>query len=280
MTTPAPSPSATPLDLTLPGAATTMLRRLIAAAGSNQLLQVEVTATDAAITVLRDGKPVTWAWRDLQLQQVDSDVLNVDQDSFTLDQFQLDDLGHLFSVAALIADSAEGQELQIVDSSSGEVMMSVSTLPESRTVFFYPDGRLLPKLDYDSESGVASGLKDAIGARDQALAIGVKSDVGAYLDYAGTGEKVTVRRLRPASVPITIIERSERTDNASFSPTLVSSASIWRVVKRARDAGTLAAGQPWSVVVEARDGAALPSMYFRFGISQQVTDLAGHALKS
>lgn len=256
-----------------------MLRRLIAAAGTDQLLQVEVSATEAAVTVLADGKPVTWAWRDLTVQRVDSDVLNVDQDTFTIDQFHLDDLGHLFSVASLIADSDQEQKLQIVDSSSGEVMMSVSTRPESRTVFFYPDGNLLPMLDFHSEAGIVSGLKDAVGARGQALAIGIKSELGAYLDYAGAADKVIVRRLRPATVPITITERSEQSSNAAFSPTLISGAAIWRVVKRARDADVLAAGQDWSVVIEAPEGTTLPRMSFQFGITREVTDLAGQPVK-
>ena len=55
-------------------------------------------------------------------------------------------------------------------SSSGEVFMSVSTNPESRTVFFYPDGSLLPAaalmgaLSFWLAHGVAAVTTDLIGS--------------------------------------------------------------------------------------------------------------------
>lgn len=270
-----PTPSPSGPDLTRPRAAADMVRQLVERAGSRRLIQVEISKDEASVSVLKDGRPETWAWRDHRFQQVTSDIMNVDQQSFTIEEFNISDVGALFRQAAVIAQSDQAQVLQIVDSSAGEVMMSVSTNPESHTVFFYPDGRLLPTLDFDTLAGVTAGLKDAIGPCGQALAIGVKSELGAYLDLQGHDEKTTIRRLRAAAVPTTITERAERLDAAAFSPTLVSAAALWKVVAAQRAAGTLAADQAWSVVIDDREHTGKPLMRFTFGVTQLVTDLSG-----
>ena len=51
-----------------------MVRKLIAKAGTAQLIQVEITTEWASITVVKDNQPETWAWRDNTIKQVDSDV--------------------------------------------------------------------------------------------------------------------------------------------------------------------------------------------------------------
>lgn len=271
----APSPSPSAPDLTRPQAAAAMVRQLVARAGSRRLIQVEIAKDRASVSVLKDGKPETWAWRDQQIKQVTSDIMNVDQRSFTIDAFNIADVGALFRQAAVIAESDQDQELQIVDSSAGEVMMTVSTNPESRTVFFYPDGRLLPILDYETQAGVAAGLKDAVGSIGQALAIGVKSDLGAYLDCRGTSEKTVIRRLRASAVPTTITERAERLDVTPFAPSQVSASAVWKVVAAARTSGKLAADQAWSVTIDDRDHTGTPLMRFSFGVNQVITDLTG-----
>ncbi len=284
-TTPATTVSATPTqtpsgpDLTQPGQARAMVDRLLTAAGSRQLIQVELTKSDARISVLADGNPQTWAWRDDQVRQVDTDVLDVNQKTFAIEAFDISDLGGLFRQAALLSGSDSDQELQIVDSSARQVMMAVSTVPESKTVFFYPDGRPLPILDFTTESGITTGITDAIGDRLQAREIAVNSDLGAYIDYPGVPGKTVVRRLRTASVPTTIYERSDTTQLTTFAPGDVSPAAIWKVVSRELAAGRLVLGQPWSVRVDDREAAGEPRMHFTFPDGPLITDLAGTPIR-
>ncbi|MFT3860604.1 hypothetical protein [Micropruina sp.] len=276
----APSPSASVtqvgLDLTEPGQARSMLRKLIAKAGTPNLIQVEITEQWAAITVVKDGQPETWAWRDDTIKQVDTDVVYVKQTVFSIDDFNINDVGALFRAAESISSSQSNQELQIVDSSAGEVFMSVSTNPESRTVFFYPDGALLPTLDFNTSGGISQGLSDVIGSRASAIAIGIQSTMGAWLDYAGS-TSTTVRRLRTATVPVTINERSQRPELPLFSAARVDPEAIWRVLQAARQRDEFEDGTRWEVTIDERSGVL--RMYFTIGSKSLVTDLDGQTVE-
>lgn len=277
--TPSPTPSVTEvnLDLTAPGQARSMVRKLIAKAGTPQLIQVEITQQWAAITVVKNDQPETWAWRDNTIKKVDSDVAYVQQRIFSIDDFNISDVGGLFRAASGMAGSDGNQELQIVDSSAGEVFMSVSTNPESRTVFFYPSGALLPILDFNTEGGIRDGLADVIGSRSNALAIGVQSNLGAWLDLTGS-TTTTIRRLRTATVPVTINERSQRSDLPTFSVSRLHPEVIWQVLDQSRQRGDFDAGTRWQVTVDDRSRLGVPRMYFTVGNDSFVTDLEGHEI--
>ncbi len=272
-----PGVSTVTLDLTAPGQARIMVRKLIAKAGSADLIQVEITREWAAITVVKDNLPETWAWRDSSIKKVDSDVAYVQQKIFTIDDFNVNDVGGLFRSAAGISGSDSSQQLQIVDSSAGEVFMSVSTNPESRTVFFKPDGSLLPTLDFNTESGVAGGLDDVTGPRVTALAIGIQSNLGAWLDFPGS-TSTTIRRLRTATVPVTINERSQRPDLPLFSVPRVRAEAIWRVLSAARQRGDFDGNTRWEVTIDDRARLGTPHLYFTIGTTTLETDLEGEPI--
>lgn len=272
--TPTPTPTVVSVDLTAPGQARAMVRRLIAKAGTPRLIQVEITRDWASITVLKNDQTETWAWRDDTVKQVDSDVAYVGQTVFAIDDFDIKDVGGLFGVAAGISGSESNQELQIVDSSAGEVFMTVSTVPESRTVFFYPDGELLPTLDFATEAGIKRGLADVTGTRGTATAIGVQSSLGAWMDFPGS-TTTTIRRLRTSTVPVTINERSQRPELPTFAVTRVKAAAIWRVLADAQAAGRMDSDTRWQVTIDDRSRTGVPRMYFTIGTTPLVTDLDG-----
>lgn len=272
--TPTASSAAVSLDLTAPGQARAMIRRLIAKAGTPRLIQVEITKEWAAITVVKDDQAQTWAWRDNTVKQVDTDVAYVQQTIFSIDDFNINDVGGLFRAAAGISGSESDQGLQIVDSSAGEVFMSVSTVPESRTVFFYPNGGLLPTLDFSTEGGIQRGLADVIGTRSSAIAVGVQSTLGAWVDFPGSAT-TTIRRLRTSIVPVTINERSQRPDLPTFALARVRATAIWRVLADARAKGDFTSSTRWQVTVDDRLRTGVPRLYFTIGTTSLVTDLDG-----
>jgi hypothetical protein len=278
-TTPPPSPSVSQvtLDLTSPGQARSMVRKLIAKAGTPDLIQVEISKEWAAITVVKDDRPETWAWRDNTIKQVDTDVVYVQQRVFSIEDFNINDVGGLFRAAAGISGSNSSQQLQIVDSSAGEVFMSVSTNPESRTDFFDPDGSLLPTLDFNTESGIKGGLNDVTGPRATALAIGIQSSLGAWLDFPGS-TTTTIRRLRTGTVPVTINERSQRPDLPVFSVDQVRADAIVTVLSAARQRGDLDANTRWQVTIDDRARLGMPHMYFTIGNADLETDLDGNPI--
>lgn len=277
--TPSATPSSTPfaLDFTLPGAAEVMLNRLLADAGSTRAVMAEVTRTTVTVAVLKpdESKPVTWAYRDGEEKQVASDLEYVDQAVFDIADFDVSDIGKLFAKAAELSGSTSNQSLHIVDYSGGRVVMAVTTNPESRTVFFEPDGSLLPVLDFHTLSGISQGLEVATAERTTVQALGVDSATGAWVDYPAP-QSGTVRRQRTAKVPVTTTTRDETLTLPLFGVSEVSAAAIWDVVRSAIQQGELKTGEDWSVTVDDRAGRGTPRMYFTFGMVTKVTDLAGH----
>ena len=214
-----PSVSATPAsrDFTLPGAAKAEIDELMGAAGSRDLIMVQVAREAVSISVLTGADtPTTWAYRNGDMGQVTSDLAYVDQATFDVDDFNISDVGALFRAASGMAGSEENQSLTIVDYSGGEVMMSVSTLPESRTVFFNPSGSLLTTLDFDTPGGISQGIEEAIGSRLMVYSISVDSEQGAWADFPGDPD-TTVRRTRTSKVPVTTVPRAETVDLPLFS---------------------------------------------------------------
>ena len=285
-----PGPGATPTsasitatpadpDFSEPGAAESMVESLLTDAGSRQALMVEITTDSVQVSVLAaDAKPVTWAHRDGKSAEVPSDLAYVDQATFDVAKFNISRVGGLFRAAASMSGSEEKQSLTIVDYSGGEVMMSVSTFPESRTIFFNPDGSLLAQLNFDTPDGMAAGIKEAVGLQLTVYSVTVQSDEGAWADYPGNEEGTTVRRTRTAKVPVTTNIRKETPPLTVFVAARIRPDAVWKVVDAVRGTSTVPADAPWSVVIEDRDSSGVPRMYFSIGPTSLTTDLNGDVI--
>lgn len=234
-----------------------------------------ITATDASVTVLVDGAAKTWALRGGEPRVVQSDTTYVSQASFYVGGFDLSDVGALFRAAAAVSGSTSRQELHIVDYSGGLVMMSVSTNPESRTVFFHPDGRLLETLDFDEAWGLERGFADAVGSRAAVHAVGFGSQAGVFADVPGITDATVTRRQRTARVPVVVSSRADANPPPLFSPSAVDPDAVAGVIESLRRQGTLATGQEWTCVVDDRERRGVPRMYFQAGATRLTTDLAG-----
>ena len=277
-TTPTPTPTASPtaLDFTVPDAAVVMVNRLLAEAGSDKVLTVDITKDAVEVTVLdEEEQPVAWAYRNGEIGEVATDQQYVDQATFDVSRFNFSDVGALFRAAAGQSGSAQNQTLTIVDYSGGNVTMSVSTVPESRTVFFTPSGGLLPVLNFDTEGGIAQGIADTVGSRLSVYSITVDAGQGVWVDYPGAPNTI-VRRTRTSKVPVTTNVTARSVDLPLFPAARVSPAAIWKVVDAARSAGDLPDEAGWSVVIDDRRNLGTPRMYFSFGTRVVTTDLEGN----
>lgn len=277
--TPGATASATPtegqLDLTRPGEARSLVDDLMAATGSQRAIMVSVTAREASVTVLRSGQPQTWAWRGGQVQQVPSDITYVAQRTFDPDDFALDDVGALFRAAESVSGSRRDQSLQIVDYSAGLVSMSVSTNPESRPVFFHPDGTLLPTLDFTSLWGLSEGYRDAVGDLRAASGLGFGSALGVHLDTPQGADGAYERRQRTARTPVIVTPRTDTTTLDAFDPRLVDPAVVWGVLVELHDEGEFTLDTVWSCVADERGGTGSPLLHFTVGDRSFTTDLGG-----
>ena len=251
-----------------------MVDQIVADAGSADVIMVEVQPRELNVSVLVGDSPITWACRDGVVGEVATDITYVDQATFDPQTFDLGDVGALFRAAAAIAGTSTGQQLQIVDYSGGQVMMSVATVPESRTVFFHPDGSLLENLDFATLGGITRGLREVAGQLSAVTQVSVGSEQSVWVEHVGGAPGTVTRRLRTATVPVTTITRATARVPTTFAPTLVRPEVIWSVAER-HVGSTPPAGTSWSVVIEDRDGLGAPRMFFSFGTRQVVTELNG-----
>ena len=226
------SASATAGLLTRPGAARAAIDELVAAAGTHQAVKVDISATEASLSIVRNGQPLTWAWTDGVVGRAQSDIANVNQASFDPDTFNLDNVGELFQVAAQMSGSKQNQQLQIVEYNQGQVLMTVTTNPESATVFFRPDGTLVHTLDFTTAEGISEALRDCLGNATQAGVIGYRPGSGLYVELPSDQQGVITLVTRPTSLPRWAA--SEKGDLPQlFDTSLVNPAVIASIIQLA-----------------------------------------------
>lgn len=271
-----PTPTNTP-DLTVPGAAGAAIEELVAAAGSSDVLMISAKRREVTVSVLVDKQVETWSLRRGEPQQVETDLAYVDQATFDRTDWEFSDLGALFRAAAAVSGSSSGQELQIVDASGGEVRMSVSTNPESRTVFFEPDGTLTPTLDLTSGWGLAQAYRE-ITANQARATTAVFSNTMVYLEHPGDEADTTLRRTRTSWVPVTVTSRPGKPTNPEFALPRDLPQRVWQVVSRRHARGDFELDQPWECTV--RKGSEGVTMRFTIGSESFTTDLDGRELNA
>lgn len=275
---PSVTPSSTPADkaaMLKPEAAKQLVDQLLAAAGATNAIMVTVTPGDASVAVLRNGAAQTWAWRNGRIQQVRSDINYVAQREFDPRDFDFHDPAALFRAAEAVSGSARGQSLQIVDYSAGLVSMSVSTNPETRPVFFNPDGTLLPTLDFTSAWGLKRGYDDVVGPRGTTTGMGFGSALGVYLDSPQDAQGGYTRRQRTARTPVIVTNRTDPARLSAFDPARVKPSVVWGVLQQLHTDNAFALGTPWSCVVDDRASTGTPRLHFQVGDKSFVADLQG-----
>lgn len=233
---------------------------------------VSLKQAEATVSVLRDGKAETWSFRQGRPQQVETDLAYVDQSTFDVDDWNVSDLGALFRAAAAVSGSTSGQELHIVDASAGEIRMSVSTVPESRPIFFNPDGTLMPTLDLTSGWGLAAAYKEVANYRTRAVEVGF-SNQAAYADFPGDETGTTVRHTRGSWLPLTIATRPGATTSARISLSEDLPTAVWKVLSRAHEEGEFRLNEPWTCTARSRDTGV--RLDFTIGTRSFTTDLSG-----
>lgn len=264
-------------DLTLPGHARIVVNFLADCAGSNPIIRVEVTRSSANLTYVEQGKAHTIGFVNGQVQAVDSSVEYVNQASFNPADFNLDDVGNLFRLAAERSGSSQQQDLQINEYQPGEVLMTVTTTPESTTVFFQPNGTPIDELDYSTAAGLAEGIRDAARGSQAVLAVGYKPDEGLWVDVRVDATTIE-RRTRLAGLPTIVTRRTQATSLTPFDPAIIDAPALARLLTVAPTMLDKPATTPVSVTIDRRDPTDAVRMYFDVGTAQLVTDPAGNVV--
>ena len=252
-----------------------MVNELIEAAGTINAIKVEISAHDASLSIVTGMTAKTWAWRDGKIEVVDSDTQYVGQAIFDPRDYDVSAIADMFKTAAALAKSSSGQQLQIVEYADRAVYMTVTTNPESLTVFFRKDGSLVSHVDLTTLSGLQEAYHDVVGTKTSINALGILPNQGGmYVDVAILD--TIVRTIRQPRLPVRTSTRRETTTLSPFDPSLVNPSIIATSLSRISDKASMASPAPgWSLVVSTKDNTAEPRMYFTVNGAQTVMTLDG-----
>ena len=252
-----------------------MIKELIEAAGTINAIKVEISIHDASLSIVSGMTAKTWAWRNGKIEVVDSDTQFVGQAIFDPRDFDVSNIAGMFATAAALAKSDSGQQLQIVEYADRTVYMTVTTNPESLTVFFRKDGSLVSHVDLTTQAGIQEAYDDVVGTKKYVNALGILPNQGGmYVDVAVLD--TIVRTVRQPRLPVRTSTRREVTTLAPFDPALVKPSIIASSLdKICAKAGLASPPAGWSLVVSSKDNTPQPRMYFTVNGDQTVMTLEG-----
>ncbi|MDO5675994.1 MAG: hypothetical protein Q4G35_00640 [Propionibacteriaceae bacterium] len=242
---PAPaSPATSPLDEELPLAfpvqgrlsddAARVVAELHRVAANLPVLKVDLTAAQATLTaLLPDGSVSSYRWQDGEITRVDSDIQYLEQATFDPASFPLTSAARMFDIADLRGVRGEAI-LQIVEYREGQVLLTISSRPESATVFFRPDGTAVTELGYTSVADLTAGLAEVVGTDAQAYAVGFNPTRGYWADLPDAEPGVVLNRSRLAGLPVFETRRGEAPAVEPFDPQLIDPAVLAQLIAQAQ----------------------------------------------
>jgi len=246
------------LDFATPGTAADMVGKLMAAAGSTRVVNVELTHTEARVSVVSGVNVTTYAFRDQKISPVDSDITYVGQAIFDPRAFNLADLGSLFAQAAAISGSQQGQQLQIVDYDNGNIYMNVTTNPETLPVFFTPDGTLVRPVDPTAAVDLATELSDILPGPTSVVRVGIASDLSVYADLPAGPDQI-MHVVRATRFPVRDQLKAESAQPLPFDSSQVSADAIATILANAADHVDRPLSAGFELTIQRRAGEQAPT---------------------
>lgn len=218
------------------GSAGEVVAKLQEVSGGLPVLKVDLTAKKASLTVLRPDKSVqSYRWEANEITRVDSDLQYLDQATFNPSEYPLDSLGRMFDIADLRGVRGE-LVLQVVEYREGQVVMTVTSRPESKTVFFLKDGSAVASLGLTSVADIATGVKEVIADTPEVYAVTLSPTLGYGADLPDGQEGVVLNRTRPTDMPVFETRRTESPGNALFDPALIKPEGLAKAIARSQSA--------------------------------------------
>jgi len=262
-------------DLFVPGRAREVVDALTAAANGRPVVRLVLDRTQARLTYVDQGdRPQSFVWSAGEITPSDDGNDLVAAASFDPSGFDLDDVVSLFDQAEQISGSSGKQELQISEYDHGQTLITITTTPESTTVFFTAQGDLIPRLDLKDEDDLAQGLADVMLDRLFVVAIGVKDADQIWADVVAS-PGVMERRIRGSKVPMYLSQRHETTSAHQFDPSVIDMSVLARLVRTAPGILGKPSADQVTITVQQPKDASEPRIYIDVDGDQLVTDLQG-----
>lgn len=214
------------------GDAGDIVAKLHEVSGGLPVLKVDLTTKQATLTALQPDKGVaSYRWENGEITKVDSDIQYLDQKTFDPAQYPLDSLGRMFDIADLRGVRGE-LVLQIVEYREGQVVMTVTSRPESKTVFFNKDGTAVASLGLTSVADLTAGIGEVVGDAKEVYSVTLSPTLGYSADLPDADKGVVLNRTRPAEMPVFETRRTENPSVAPFDPALVQPAGLAKAISK------------------------------------------------
>lgn len=286
------SPTASPTtsgsagrDLFSPGLAQEVVAELVAAAEGKPVVRVVLDRTRARLTYVDTGdRPRSMVWLAGVISSSDDGTDLVAATSFNPADFNLINVAVLFATAARLSGSENHQELQINEYDHGGVLMTITTSPESSTVFFDREGTLIPRLRLSTDAGLSIGLNDILENRIYVVAVGAtitntSASSQLWADVVATSG-VLERRIRPANMPMYLTKRRETPTTTQFDSSLIDPQVVGRLIRTGPSMLGKPNGSPLTLTITQPADQPAPRITVDVGSSQLVTDLAGAPIEN
>lgn len=220
-----------PLNGPLINSAAEVVEELHRVAGGLPVLKLDITRTQATLTaLLADGGVASYRWSEDQITRVDSDIQYLEQATFDPSDFPLESAARMFDIADLRGVRGE-LVLQIIDYRERQVFMTITSRPESTTVFFRKDGTAVAELGYTSVADLTAGLDEVIDDATDAYAVGFNAEQGYWADLPEE-PGVVLSRSRMGGLPVFETRRGETPAVDLFDPQHIEPATLAMVIAR------------------------------------------------
>lgn len=222
-------PQPLPLEGTLVEAdnSRTVVEALWDAASRKPALKLDVTVTQATLTVLDGGKVASYRWADDVVDAATSDFEYFEQQTFDPTGYPLDSIGLMFDVADLLGVRGE-LVYQVQEYREEQVLQTVSSRPESFTVFFDRDATAVPVLGVTTTADIAEGLREVVGDDIAIREFGFSAERGYWaVTTTVDGE---VMRVRKDGIPMFQAPSAALIEGEAFSARYIDPTVIARVL--------------------------------------------------
>ena len=226
-----PVPMSVTQDL-IKGGAKQIVRRMMEITNNRPALKLDVSASEVTLTVLETNqKPFTLRWRANQIAPAESDIQYLGQTTFRPTDYPLGNISELFDIATRMGATSTEKVLQVVEQRSGEVYLTVTTTPETKTVFFEKDGTAVRNLGYTSVADLTDGLAAVIAGSRAATQIGFGPNTGYWIDLPANNG-ITERRIRSAALPVYTTRLKETSSLTPFDPIQLNALVLARSIQK------------------------------------------------
>jgi len=226
-----PVPMSVTQDL-IKGGAKQIVRRMMEITNNRPALKLDVSASEVTLTVLETNqKPFTLRWRANQIAPAESDIQYLGQTTFRPTDYPLGNISELFNIATRMGATGTEKVLQVVEQRSGEVYLTVTTTPETKTVFFEKDGTAVRNLGYTSVADLTDGLAAVIAGSRAATQIGFGPNTGYWIDLPANNG-ITERRIRSAALPVYTTRLKETSSLTPFDPIQLNALVLARSIQK------------------------------------------------